>query len=396
MNRPRSPDALDPAPHGPLPAPEPQVASPGPPLLPVQVKLPRTGAGESRNVPGTENARTIDPQHGADRFGAVPPPRMTLLPRQLSAIEFDLFLGTGEPILVATGQTLFRRGEAGRHMFVVESGRIELDFGDDLPRKYIEAQEYFGELALFIGEHGRMANATALEPARLRVVDRDDFERLLASSPEVLARFMLRSFSYLVASEQHLIQNLRRRNEELMQTLDSLRRTRGELGAARRLSISDELTGLANRRGLYQHLESLREHPPQPERRLGLLLVDVDHFKQINDRNGHLVGDRVLQGVADCLRRAAGSDDLPCRLGGDEFALLLVASDPEQLAERAARLVAMVRQMQLVEGAPGLRPSVSVGGCLADPSEEWAVCYSHADTALYRVKAQGGDGWSLY
>src|SRR3546814_19126075 len=108
---------------------------------------------------------------------------------------------------------------------------------------------------------------------------------------------MLRSFSYLVASEQQLIQNLRRRNEELMQTLDSLHCARGELGAARQLSLSDELTGLANRRGLYQRLDALRAQLPA-DMPLGLLLVDVDASKPIHDGHGPLAGAPVPQAVA--------------------------------------------------------------------------------------------------
>ncbi len=292
-----------------------------------------------RENPVSTSGRNVTRDEACDSADCegVSRPCLSLLPRELSEVEFALFAEAGEAHRVEAGETIFRRGELGRNMFVVESGRIRLEFGDDLPDKHISAREYFGELALFVGAHGRMASAVAVEPSALRVIGRSEFDRLLATSPDLLARFMLRSFSYLVSSEQQLIQSLRRRNEDLMQTLDSLRRTRSELGTARQLSLSDELTCLANRRGMYEHLERLKDQPDQDDC-IGLLLVDVDDFKQINDRHGHLTGDRVLQAVAEELRNAAGASDLPCRLGGDEFALLARASDSGDLAARALRL----------------------------------------------------------
>jgi len=325
---------------------------------------------------------------------ALEAPRLNLLPRELSDAELELFVSTGVCSEVAMGATIFRRDEFGRHLFVVESGAVRLEFGGEIHDKTILSREFFGELALFVGAHARMANATALEPCRLRVIGSDKFQSLLQAAPDILARFMLRSFSYLVASEQQLIQNLRRRNEELMQTLDSLHCARGELGAARQLSLSDELTGLANRRGLYQRLEALRSQLPA-DTPLGLLLVDVDDFKQINDGNGHLAGDRVLQAVADELRAAAGACDIACRLGGDEFALLLVAPERDGLETKAQQLVAGIRKLASNVAAKIPAVSISVGGSRAAAAQEWANRYSDADTALYRVKAEGGDGWSI-
>ena len=191
-------------------------------------------------------------------------------------------------------------------MFVIEQGRVQLEFGDGLADKLIGPLEFFGELALFIGNHARVANAVAVEPTVLHVVEHAEFENLLEREPRLLAHFMRRSFSYLVASEQQLIQSLKRRNEDLMVTLDSLRQTRTQLSTAQRLVQTDELSGLCNRRGLYMFLERLGEHR-LPGTVLALLLVDLDRFKQINDRCGHLVGDQVLRAIAEEVQNAASS-----------------------------------------------------------------------------------------
>lgn len=316
---------------------------------------------------------------------------MGRLPRQLSAREMKLFAGVGQRIELDVGRAVFRRGEFGRSLFVIESGRILLEFAGDLPDKLVGPDEYFGELALFVGHHARSGSALAAEPSVVYLIDPDAFEGLLRREPALVAQFMLRSFTYLVASEQQLIANYKRRNEDLMRTLDSLRQTRDQLQLAQRQVCTDDLTDLSNRRGLYQFLEGAAELRDR-NRRFGLLLVDVDRFKQINDQHGHLIGDEVLRAIATEIQDAAGVTDLPCRLGGDEFALLTQVVDRRELTERALRIAEGVRQLRFPQSAPQLVVSVSVGGGLCREDGEWSVWYSEADCALYHVKGSGGDG----
>jgi diguanylate cyclase (GGDEF)-like protein len=318
-------------------------------------------------------------------------PVMGRLPRRLSEREMALFVGVGQRLELEPGRAVFRHGEFGRSMFVIASGRVLLEFSGDLPDKLIGPDEYFGELAMFVGNHARSGSALAAEACVVYVIEIDAFESLMRSEPLQMAQFMLRSFTYLVASEQQLISNYKRRNEDLMQTLDSLRQTRDQLQLAQRQVCTDDLTGLCNRRGLYMFLDNAVE-VRERGRRFGLLLVDVDHFKQINDQNGHLVGDEVLRAIASEIQDAAGAADLPCRLGGDEFALLTQVVDQRELTERALRITEGVRQLRFPKTASGLTVSVSVGGGVCRDEDEWSVWYSEADCALYHVKGSGGDG----
>lgn len=333
----------------------------------------------------------------ADRIEAAQaaaPSRAVPLPRHLSEQELGLFNRAGERRDVLPGEVIFRRGELGRSMFIVESGQIQLEFGDGMPDKLIGPREFFGELVLFIGSHARVANAVALTPATLYIVDHDTFERLIESEPRLLALFMRRSFSYLVASEQQLIQNLKRRNEDLMVTLDSLRQTRTQLSNAQRLVQTDELTGLCNRRGLYMFLERLIDQR-LPGTGLGLLLIDLDRFKQINDQCGHLVGDQVLRAIAEEVQNASSSSDMPCRLGGDEFALLMQITGEEELRARAMQIIAAVHSLRFPGCGGGFGVTVSIGGSLCADDADWAVWYSDADAALYEAKGRGGDGFEV-
>ena len=317
--------------------------------------------------------------------------RITRLPRQLSEQEFSLLASVGERRQLQPGQTVFRRGEFGRAMFVIDSGRVLLEFSGDLPDKLIGPREYFGELALFIGNHARSGGALAAEPCTLYVIEQEAFDDLLSRAPETVAMFMRRSFAYLVASEQQLIANYKRRNEDLIHTLDSLRQTQDQLHLANRQICTDDLTGLCNRRGLYRFVEGLGEIRDR-QRMLGLLLIDLDHFKQINDRAGHLMGDEVLRAVAAEVQDAASATDLPCRLGGDEFALLTQVHSQRELADRALRIAEGVRQLRFRGTPPDLHVAVSVGGSLCRDEAGWSVWYSEADCALYHVKGSGGDG----
>lgn len=315
------------------------------------------------------------------------------LPSQLSEAEFRVLASVGVSRAVLPGEALFGRGDEARSMFLVDTGQVRLCFDDGLADKLLGPGQYFGELAVFVGEHQRFARAVAETAGVLYEITQAAFQALLEREPAQMVRFMQRSFAYLVAGEHQLVQNLRRRNEDLLQTLDTLRQTRSELSVAQHLVRSDDLTGLSNRRGLYRYLDELARQPVAGQK-LALLLLDIDHFKVINDRSGHVAGDAALRAVADEVRRAAGPLELPCRLGGDEFALVLRVADRGELANRALGLLAAVGCLRL----PSLgesRLTVSVGGAFCADPGGWSAWYSQADRALYAAKRQGGNAWRL-
>jgi diguanylate cyclase (GGDEF)-like protein len=138
-------------------------------------------------------------------------------------------------------------------------------------------------------------------------------------------------------------------------------------------------------------LERLAEHR-LPGTVLGLLLVDVDRFKQINDRCGHLTGDQVLRSIAEEVQNAASSTDMPCRLGGDEFALLVQVTGNEELSARAMQIIAATHALRFTGCNDGMAVTVSIGGSLCIEDADWATWYSDADSALYEAKGRGGDG----
>jgi diguanylate cyclase (GGDEF)-like protein len=302
-----------------------------------------------------------------------------LLPSVPTPEERAVLSAAGNARAVLPGEQLFRRGDDAQCMYLIESGEVRLRFEDGLADKILSPGMYFGELSVFVGQHQRFATAVMETEGVLIEISSDAFSRLLDREPGVIARFMQRSFTYLVSGEQQLMQSLRRRNEDLMQTLDTLRQTRSELSVAQQLVRSDDLTGLSNRRGLYRFLDETSRYP-LAGKRLALLLIDIDHFKRLNDTSGHLAGDSALRAVADEVRRIAGPLELPCRLGGDEFAIVLRVAD-----EGALRLPSL-REQSL---------TVSVGGVFCSDPGGWSSWYSQGDLALYEAKSRGGDRWRL-
>jgi len=152
------------------------------------------------------------------------------------------------------------------------------------------------------------------------------------------------------------------------------------------LAHHDELTGLANRRRLTEALTAA-----QPTGRLGLLLVDLDRFKTVNDTFGHAAGNQVLRVVADALMRPLGVDALAGRYGGDEFCVALFDCDADLLRRAAAGATARTREhLARLPSARGT--SVSVGATLVSPHEPLNTAVQRADDALYAVKRAGRDG----
>ena len=149
----------------------------------------------------------------------------------------------------------------------------------------------------------------------------------------------------------------------------------------------DPLTGLLNHRAFTQRLVIEAANAASTGRDLGLVLVDVDFFKRVNDTHGHPAGDRVLQRVAACLSEAARFGDHLARIGGDEFAWLLPGADPEATVA-AADYVRSTISAEMVDAAP---VTVSVGACTLTVAGAPEALYELADAALYRAKAQGRD-----
>lgn len=308
--------------------------------------------------------------------------------------EFALFARQARRLQLKSGQELFAEGDSGRTMYIVESGVIELVFGEDLFCKQLGPHGFFGELGLLMGDHLRSASARAVGDCELLELDHVAFQHLLEDDPACIAGFLHRAIMRVVDNEQSLMHSLRRRNRDLQSALDSLRDATDRLTRTQELTRTDDLTDLCNRRGFTAMVDQRRALGTLD--RCGLLIIDCDDFKDVNDRYGHIAGDRVLQSVAHILRSIAGSVEVAARVGGDEFCVLACLEHPDDLERMAEYLVATARALWEMNGEPPLICRLSVGGCMIDPEQDWQGWYACADAALYRVKARGGDGFEIH
>ncbi len=165
-------------------------------------------------------------------------------------------------------------------------------------------------------------------------------------------------------------------------------RQQGQHEGLVRRTMEDPLTGLGNRRAFDQRLvhecDSLA-----PQTTIAMVIIDVDHFKRVNDRFGHACGDAVLCRVGAILRSVLRPGDLALRLGGDEFCAVITGASPQVVQDRADRIGTLVSLEDWESLAPGLAVTVSVGAASAAGAGAVADLYPRADAALYAAKAAG-------
>ncbi len=196
----------------------------------------------------------------------------------------------------------------------------------------------------------------------------------------ILIAAILPTISSLAGQLNSMRMRLQSQKNELAQAL-----TRIQILATR-----DELTGLFNRRHM---MEVLTQHQKRLIRsghhRFCLALLDIDHFKRINDTHGHGVGDEVLREFAATLQRALRDTDVLARWGGEEFLLLINDTSPELANIGLERARDMLASAPLLAHMPDLRVTFSAGLTGYDDVEELSICIERADQALYRAKAEG-------
>ncbi|SEK50493.1 diguanylate cyclase (GGDEF) domain-containing protein [Roseateles sp. YR242] len=219
-----------------------------------------------------------------------------------------------------------------------------------------------------------------------------DLERQSARNAMALqteAMLIRQEFEHAQARAEHALQDARRerqRAEQAEQEQHKLKRQAAELG---RMAHEDALTALNNRRHAEFALPLLLERARQERKPIALGLLDVDHFKRVNDTLGHGVGDLVLQQVAVCLRKQLRSADLLARVGGEEFMLVFVGVKPAKAQEICERLRNAIATHTWKELAPGLAVTVSIGLSAGEPPERPHQLVEAADQALYAAKHAG-------
>ncbi|HMX16632.1 MAG TPA: GGDEF domain-containing protein [Rhodocyclaceae bacterium] len=282
--------------------------------------------------------------------------------------EVDRHITTGTPLDEATTETLFRR-------YIAE-------LNEETARRVGDGfQRVLADISHTTNEAGEQANlfGDALEQWR---------EGLAASLPDLGFDIGAEALLQDTQRMQRAIGTLGQRLEDSRQEIERLK---AEVSRAREDALRDALTGLINRRGFDLSLASALEgdHPGHGP---SLLMTDIDHFKAINDRFGHLFGDKVIRAIGVVLKDNVKGRDVAARYGGEEFAILLPDTPLEgarTLAEKLRGMIAASRIRRTDNNAMLESVTVSIGVACYKPAEPAESLVRRADLALYASK-QGG------
>jgi two-component system, cell cycle response regulator len=192
----------------------------------------------------------------------------------------------------------------------------------------------------------------------------------------------LDDFISKTASETEIVAKIR----SAARRLEMERRLTVKNAELQTLALTDDLTGVANRRAMFSAGQTMLSSG----RRVSAIMLDIDQFKQINDRHGHLTGDRVLADIARCLKETTRVGDLIARYGGDEFVVLLPDTGHKEarvIARRIARGIAALA-WQTLSGGPPLRVTIALGVSTAarDAGADFTDLLGRCDTELLRAK----------
>jgi diguanylate cyclase (GGDEF)-like protein len=275
-------------------------------------------------VPGAEAARAdvATAARYADMLAMIP------LFRSLDRERLLRLVSRASERVFTAGNVAIRQGETADSVFVVLSGLVRVvqsTFESPLVGQVLAEIGYgevFGELSM-LTDQPRTATVVAVEHTQCLALDPEDFMQVLQRSSD-LAFGLLRVLAWRLTNADRLLARY----------------------------APDPLTGLPGRRSFHDHYQRLAAGPRRRQSGVILLLLDVVHLNDINDRFGYMAGDEVLRAVADALRRAIRTTDLVARYGGDEFAALLVDAGPANTEVVVKRVQDKLTELTLRRGLP--------------------------------------------
>jgi len=288
-------------------------------------------------------------------------------------IELDKFVGLLDQCQVrevAPDETVIEQGDVRKDCYLILSGSLRVHLGDPASGEItvLGAGESVGEISVLDGKPAS-AYVIAAQASRLLVVPEDIFWSLVNVSHDFAQRLL-----YLLAS---------RMRDSNVKLSDSIRSQQ----EYKRNATLDELTGLHNRRWMQdlatrQIKRCRHDHVP-----LSLMVIDIDHFKSVNDTYGHLVGDQVIRAVAWTLMNNLRPTDLLARFGGEEFVAVLPDTDLVRAGAAALGMCRAVQQAHVEDDLPAT--SVSIGVAQLQPGQSLDDLIGAADRAMYQAKNNG-------
>jgi two-component system, cell cycle response regulator len=267
------------------------------------------------------------------------------------------------------------------------------------------AEEWHPDLVILDQNMPGMSGLETLSQLKVKMIDMDvmfvsgqtDSALIRAALDAGADDFLRRPFSMIeLVSRSRVRFRIRDLRQELQETNQKLSDANIKLAE---LADHDDLTGLFNMRSLSKYLALELEKAYRAKTQVGCLMIDMDHFKSVNDENDHLFGSYVLQCVGDILKQSVRAIDYPARYGGDEFLVVIVGAHFEGTVTLAERLRSVISQSHFTQGKSKANLTASVGFALSP--REIKITPSNliqvADHALYEAKNSGRNkiiGWN--
>ncbi len=282
------------------------------------------------------------------------------------------------PILRAhAGEIVLDSNSGSSCLYVILRGTLALTSTTAKRQLESSAVQYFagecvGEISV-LDEEGNLSTIAAVTNAELLVIDAQTMWKLIDESNGV-ARNLLQLLSFRIRAANAQLRN---------------RQKVGEF--YRQLSMVDGLTGLNNRSWLNSQLPGLIDNARLTDSELSIIMVDLDHFKQFNDRFGHVLGDEALQAAAKVISAGLRPTDFAARYGGEEMIVILPNTNKESALIVAERLCDRIRQTKVFQNDAISLPHItaSLGLAALTEGQDGLAVIASADAALYRAKERG-------
>ena len=279
------------------------------------------------------------------------------------------------------GQTLFREGEPGTELYILAEGgvaiSISLPDGTEHQIARFVPGDFFGEMSIF-DNAPRSATCRALSSSTLYSLSKDAFTDIISEHPRIALKLMYRMLNITT-------QRLRDTSQFVSEMV-----LWGE--SARKRAITDELTGVYNRRFLEDSLGTYVAEAGEKGRPLSLVMTDLDHFRAINELYGHQKGDEAIRSSAGIFKSLLGESGVIARYGGDEFVMILPSMGSADAMTVLSRVCAEVARLPIFEGLKGpiTRVTSSMGvASYPEHATDLSSLRAAADAALYRAKEEG-------
>jgi len=206
------------------------------------------------------------------------------------------------------------------------------------------------------------------------------------------ARFII--LAHDITERKKIEDELKRANDNLQAHIIEIESLQAKL---REQAVRDPLTGLFNRRYLKETLDREISRAQREKKTIGFIIMDLDHFKQVNDTYGHKAGDMVLQKLGGLIIRNLRVEDIPCRYGGEEFTIMMPGASLEKTVERANFLLREINEMAIRYDNANIKVAVSMGvSVFPDHGAGEEDALIRADRALYRAKELGRNQVVVY